>query len=293
MRNDCKILAICSKEGESARVLAEHYQIDNVYSNYKNLLNDGDINIAIICTPNNTHYEIADYAIGKSKTILIEKPLCINNDDGISLINKAKKNNQTLYVASNNQFREENQAIKNKVLSGDLGNIELVDLEWYRTKRHASKTWLYNKQTSGGGVLIDLGTHLINFALSLFPRRTSYRLACFNINNNEFSTSVDDLSLCIIIIDNKIPIIIKTSWSINLHQSSLVNFRVFGSKGNVNNHDYAGERTDGYSAMLNDFFYCIEKESNMDLSIISDTMLIIDGLYQLNDETREIHSFPR
>ncbi len=62
------------------------------------ILNDDDIDGVVICTPAHTHYEVAKTALLSNKNVFIEKPICLNLGDAISLKNIAEEKNKTLMV---------------------------------------------------------------------------------------------------------------------------------------------------------------------------------------------------
>lgn len=291
-RTDCKIVAICSRNEQSARELATQYDIEIVFQDYETLLQQPDTDIIFICTPNYLHRTMAEAAMAQNKHILVEKPLCTTYQDSQALLQQAYRYSKTFYVAFNNQFREENQWLRTKVLADDIGEVELIDFEWYRTKRHENKSWLYDTALSGGGVLIDLGAHMIHFALSLLPSRGYYSACCYNVSHHAFSSPVEDTSTSIICVDDKTTILIKLGWDMQLSKRSRVTLEVFGLAGCVSNRDFEKDQTnmpqkvsDGYGAMITEFFQHIESNTKPDLNLVNDTMMLLDALYQ-SSQTR-------
>lgn len=279
-RTDCKVIGICSKFGKSANRLAREYRIEHVFTDYKELIQIKDIDTVLLCTPNNLHYKIANYALVNKKHVLVEKPLCSQYRDSFDLINKAKEYDKIFYAAFNNNFREENQWLKSKVLSGEIGDLEILDFEWYRTMRYIPKSWIYDYEQSGGGVLIDLGSHLIYYTLSLIPNRKKYIAYCSNYSHENNSWGVEDTSISMITIDGAVSIVIKLGWDMNIPSPSKVNLRVFGKKGSISNKDFQGEKSDGYANMIQDFFNHVEAKTMPDLGSVGDTMMLLDALYK-------------
>jgi len=228
-RKDSRLVAICSQKGESANELATLYGIEKVFSGYDEVLQQEDIDTVFVCIPTYLHRRIAEAAMKYNKNILVEKPLCANYQDSHILLQRAFHYRKTFYAAFNNQFREENHWLNSKVLAGDIGEIELIDFEWYRTKRYEDKTWLYDATLSGGGVLIDLGAHLIYFALSLIPNRREYTAYCNNMSH-KVRPSVEDTSVAMVTVDGKIMILVKLGWDIFTNSKRIFRERASSSE---------------------------------------------------------------
>ena len=278
-RVGCHIKAISSRSMLSAGKLAAQYGIERVFGGYEELVGQDDIDTVFICTPPYLHSQIAEATMQGSKNVLIEKPLCTNYQAGRSLLQRARTYARTFYVASNNYFREENQWLKSQVIDGEVGNIEVIDFEWYRRRRYEDKSWLYNPALSGGGVLMDLGYHMIHLALSLIPQRVRFAALCKNLRH-EWQSGVESTATSMITVDDKITILLKLGWDMNLPTRSRVVLRVYGDKACLSNQDYQGNKTEGFSRMVDDFFRHIEARVVPDLGLIEDTMLLLDALYE-------------
>lgn len=285
-RGDCRVMAICSQSGHSAHELAMQYQIPFMYQDYQELLQRKDIDVVFICTPTALHRPISEAAIASQKHLLVEKPLCTTYSDSHALLQQAACYEYVFYPAFNNRFREENQYFYNHILSGKIGALELFDFEWYRTKRYIQKDWLYNPSMSGGGVLMDLGTHLLHLALGLLPKRRKFSAFCNNIIHDSSNSIVEDTSTALLSIDNNISIVMKLGWDMHLPTASRVNLQVFCSQGIVSNFDYQGEKTDGYALMIQDFFAHIDTNTRPDLNLVDNTMQMIEALYLSSLEKR-------
>ncbi len=273
------ISGICSQSGSTAQALADEYQIPTVTNNYLQLIKHGDIDCIMICTPTAMHRCMAEAAMDHNKHVLVEKPLCLNYSDSHDLLTRAQSYGRVFYPAFNNRFREENLYFRKVINEGKIGEIELIDFEWYRTRRYEQKKWLYDPQISGGGVLIDLGAHLIHMALDLIPQREEFHVFSQNYTHAPGSSQVEDTSLGMIEIDRRATIFIKTGWDMQLPSPSRVKLEVIGHEGVTSNLDYHGSKSDGYNSLLVDFFDIIEKKKNVDLQVVDDTMLIIESLY--------------
>jgi predicted dehydrogenase len=278
-RADCRIEAICSAGGDSARALASAFGIPRICRDYREVLQQPEVETVFIVTPPHVHREIAEEALRRGKQVLVEKPLCPNYEDCYQLLARASRYTKTFYVAFNNQFREENQWLRSKVVDGQIGNPEVVDFEWFRTKRYEDKLWLYDAQLAGGGVLMDLGVHLIHLALSMFPQRKRFQAVCSQ-PRRRMGSGVEDTAISMVTVNRKSVVLIKTGWDMPLPVASKVTLNVYGDRGFLSNLDFNGNKSDGFSHMIDDFFHHIEAGTKPDLKLVGDTAASVDALYE-------------
>ena len=279
-RCDCKINAICSRQGKSAAELAARYGIPVVSTDFREIIGREDVEAVVICTPTASHLEMAEAAIQAGKHVLVEKPLCTRFTDTERLLKMARASTKTFYPAFNNQFREENQYFRKKVRDGEIGEIEIIDFEWYRTRRYEEKTWLFDPAVSGGGVLIDLGSHMLHLALSLIPGRKEFRAFGTQKTHGVVQTTVEDTATGMICVDERITILLKTGWDMMLPVRSRVNLQVYGTRGETSNHAYQGQKSEGYPAMIEDFLEYVIANKSPDLNLTLDAMRLVDALYR-------------
>ncbi|MCK3658075.1 oxidoreductase [Pasteurellaceae bacterium Pebbles2] len=136
---------------------------------FEQLLSE-DIDLVIITTPNQTHYDMVKQAILAKKHVLVEKPLVATSAQATELITLAQANNVVLYVYQNRRWDSHIATAKQILAQNLLG--EIVDCE-IRIDRYAksknAKVW---KETGeqGTGLMYDLGVHLIDQAVYLFGK---------------------------------------------------------------------------------------------------------------------------
>lgn len=272
-------MAICSQHGKSARELADLYGIESVYTSSEELLESKEVETVFIVTPPYLHREMAERAMERGKNVLVEKPLCTTYHDTELLLARANRYPKTFYAAFNNQFREENQWLRSRILQGELGDVELIDLEWYRTKRYGDKQWLYDPRLGGGGALMDFGVHLVRFALSLLPDRWHFKVFCSHLRRHGRG-QVEDTSVAVVTVNDRVGIVIKAGWDLKLPSPSSVVLRVYGNKGYLSNLDFEGPKSDGFGQLVEDFFHYVETGTSPDLAPVLNTMRLIDALYR-------------
>lgn len=156
----CKLVAVADINKDSARAFAEPFGAKN-FDDYKVLAENSEIDAVIISTPPNTHPEIAMYFMRKGVNVLCEKPLCLSVAEAKAMIECAEVSNVKFTMATKFRYVEDVVKAKSMIASGVLGDI--VQFENAFTARvDMSKRWNSDSDVSGGGVLMDNGTHSVD-----------------------------------------------------------------------------------------------------------------------------------
>lgn len=135
--------------------------------NSMDLINDPDIDIIDICTPNMFHAPYTIAALNAGKHVICEKPLAPTPQEICQMIEARERSGKMLMTAQHFRFRGISQAVKTEVNSGVLGQIYHARA-WMlrRLGLPTSPTFLY-KQNAGGGPTIDIGVHILDLTLWL------------------------------------------------------------------------------------------------------------------------------
>lgn len=139
-----------------------------IYRTLEELLLDNDIELVIVNTPNNTHYDYAMKALKAGKHVVVEKPFTINSRQGQLLKRIAEKNNLVLSVYHNRRYDSDFRTLRKVLKSKSLGNIVEAEFRFDRFRQHPGKKIHKESPGPGTGNLYDLGSHLIDQALMLF-----------------------------------------------------------------------------------------------------------------------------
>jgi predicted dehydrogenase len=161
-------VAIAENNAARAKDASERYKIPRSYSDYKELLEQADIDAVTIALPNHLHAPVAIEALKARKHVLLEKPMALNARDAAKIVDTAAKMRRTLMVAQNFRFARATQMAKMVVQRGDLGDIYHSRCFWLRRigiPRIGS--WFTQKKLSGGGAIFDIGVHALDACLHL------------------------------------------------------------------------------------------------------------------------------
>ena len=155
----CELIAVADVRPEAAAALAEIVG-GKAYDDYKKLADLG-IDAVIVATPPSTHPEIACFFMDRGKAVLCEKPLTTNVADAEKMIATAENNNVLFTMASKFRYCDDVVKAKGIIASGVLGDVLQFE-NAFTAKVDMSKRWNSDEAVSGGGVLIDNGTHSVD-----------------------------------------------------------------------------------------------------------------------------------
>jgi predicted dehydrogenase len=161
-------VAIAENNPARAKEASERFKIPRSYSDYRELLDQADIDAVTIALPNHLHAPVAIEALKARKHVLVEKPLAMNAKEASKMIDAAAKMRRTLMVAQNFRFSRHAQMAKLVIQRGDIGEIYHARCFW--TRRAAIPrigSWFTQKKLSGGGPVCDLGPHILDACLHL------------------------------------------------------------------------------------------------------------------------------
>ena len=181
------LYAVCDIDGEWAKYVQNKYNVPKTYSDYHELLRDPEIDIVSICLPNKWHAPVTIEALDAGKHVLCEKPMAPTAADGKRMRDAELRSGKKLMISHNQRFGEDIQIMKKLYDEGAFGEVYHVRIGWRRalgqmqspySKRENgtqyNRNWFHEK-SSDGGVLRDLGSHLIDLTMHIlgFPKMES------------------------------------------------------------------------------------------------------------------------
>ena len=155
----CKLAAVADVRSEAATALAEIAGCES-YDDYQQLA-DLDLDAVIVATPPATHPDISCFFLERGIPVLCEKPLCLTAAEAERMIGTAKKKGVLFTMASKFRYCEDVIKAKGILASGVLGEVLHFE-NAFTAKIDMSRRWNSDPAVSGGGVLIDNGTHSVD-----------------------------------------------------------------------------------------------------------------------------------
>ncbi len=164
-----ELAAIVSRDAERIRQARATYPGIAVFETAEELLDSGNVDVAVITTPNTTHAPIAHEAIARGIAVVVDKPLAVGVDEAATLIEAARAADVLLTVFQNRRWDGDFLTIAHLVAAGTLGKIARFESRFERWRPKLKGGWRESSKSSeGGGLLFDLGPHIIDQALQLF-----------------------------------------------------------------------------------------------------------------------------
>ncbi len=163
-----ELVAIAGVEDERREELAAKFNVPRHYHDWQDLVADGGIDVVSVAVPTFLHAPMTIAALEAGLHVLSEKPMARDLDEALTMAAAARAAGRVLEVAFNHRRRGDIQALRAVVESGELGKIYHARCEWMRRAGiPALGSWFVNKEMSGGGPLIDLGIHILDYTLAL------------------------------------------------------------------------------------------------------------------------------
>jgi predicted dehydrogenase len=132
--------------------------------------------LVVVATPNRTHVPLATEAVDAGVPVVVDKPLATDAADGRALVEHARRCGVPLTVFQNRRWDGDFRTVARLVADGGLGDVYRFESRFERWRPTPKTGWRESGGTDeGGGILNDLGSHLIDQALELFgPVSTVY-----------------------------------------------------------------------------------------------------------------------
>jgi len=161
-------VALAETNAQRAREACARHHVPRSYADYRELLEQPDIDAVTVALPNHLHAPVAIEALKARKHVLLEKPMALSAKEAAKVIDTAKAMKRVVMVGQNLRFNRHTQSARAIIDRGDLGEIYHVRAFWLR--RHGIPrigSWFTQKQLAGGGCLSDLGVHLLDTCFHL------------------------------------------------------------------------------------------------------------------------------
>lgn len=237
-----EICAIADTDPKRLEKVQKELNIPRVYTSAEKMLESESLDIVNICTPNKFHKLYTILALRRGAHVLCEKPMAMNAEEGREMLEEACKANRRLMINFSYRFTDVSYALKKQVETGILGDIYYGRSIWHRRRLIPGLGgWFGIKELSGGGPLIDLGVHRLDFALWLmgYPK-PKWVLGTINeslgrriADEAGKKFDVEDLAAAFITFENGAALTLEASWASNQKENEKMETVLFGSKGGL------------------------------------------------------------
>ncbi|MBF2709007.1 Gfo/Idh/MocA family protein [Flavobacterium soyangense] len=220
---EAQLTAVASRNIDKAKDFANSYNCTKAYGNYDAIFNDVDVDIIYIATPHDSHAALTIKALQNNKHVLCEKPIALNYNDALQMINASKNNNKFFMEAFWTRFNPSFQESFSKIKTGEIGEIKYINADFaFQVEKLEG-----NRMTDinlGGGSLLDIGVYPLFLSYVLLGIPTEI------LAKSNFHESGADLQTSMILQYDNAQAILHSSFV----SSSNMKATISGTKGRIN-----------------------------------------------------------
>lgn len=250
---EVELVAFCDIVEERAVKASQEFGTADakVYSDFRKLLSESEVDVVHVCTPNDSHAEITVASLESGRHVMCEKPMAKTAEQARQMLDAAKRTGKKLSIAYQNRFRSDSLYLKQLCEQGELGDIYFGKA--LALRRRAVPTWgvFLDEEKQGGGPLIDIGTHALDLTLWLMDnyepksvtgsvfhklgQRENAANAFGPWNPEEFK--VEDSAFGFITMKNGATIALESSWALNVIDFGEARTLLCGTEGGADMND--------------------------------------------------------
>lgn len=204
----------------------EKYPEAVIYRSVEEMLQHADIEVVVVNTPVQTHFEYTKMALKAGKNVIVEKPFTVNVSEAEELTKLAEEKGLFLSVYQNRRFDRDFLQVQKILNDKKLGETKEAEIRFDRFRTEPSgKQHKENPQQTGSGSLHDLGAHLVDQAVQLFGFPEKLFADVFSMKGSDFANDYFEILL---FYKNDLRVRLKSSvFSKEAHYA----YMIHGSKG--------------------------------------------------------------
>ncbi len=305
------LAAVCDNRPEQAQASAEANGCA-MFTDYRELLKDPDIDAVHICTPHYLHGQMAIDALKAGKYVLVEKPMACSPAEARQMIEEDRRQGGgRLCVVLQNRYNEASRMLKSIVDSGQFGRLLALRglVAWHRDEAYYADGWHGKKIYSCGGVMINQAIHTLDLLQWIGGGAASIK-GCVSTDSLMGMIDVEDTAHMRIVMKNGIPAVLyaTVAYAANapveieavLEETVILmkGDRLYNTTGGfevlcdsqgyaIGGRDYWGS---GHLAQIMDFYHCISEGEPfyIDGEQGIEAVKLVHGLYQSSEVGRVV-----
>lgn len=166
--NGSTLQAVMSRRGAHACDYAQRHGIPKWYDNAEMLINDPEVDAVYIATPPNSHKTYTLLCAQAGKAVYVEKPMALNYAECKEMMDVCQVARVPLFVAYYRRALPSFLKIKELIDTGSIGDIHAVNITLFqpglsKDQLEEPLPWRVQPEISGGGLFVDLGSHMFDF----------------------------------------------------------------------------------------------------------------------------------
>jgi len=159
-----QLAAVVERHSDNA---AERYPGITTYRSLEAMLADSSLGLFVVATPNGTHFEVARQVLEAGKSVVVDKPTAVTSTEIAELMKLAAARDLHLIPFHNRRWDSDFQTIHKLIREDSVGRIVHLESTFDRW-RPVPKARAWKEDPAQGGLLLDIGTHLGDQALTFF-----------------------------------------------------------------------------------------------------------------------------
>ena len=206
--------------------------VKKTFTDYKDLLKEPDIDAVIIAVPTHFHLQCATDVAEARKQIFMEKPIARNVEEAKEIISVSQRNSVKLMAGYPLRFKTDLIDLRKKVKAGIFGDVEIAYATYvscgpffHRGEGYAPvpvPEWWFNKELTGGGALMDVGSHMINLVRWYFGEITDIKSQL----THRLNMDMEDSAICLAKFESGVRAVITVGW---FAQKNRVELKLLGT----------------------------------------------------------------
>jgi predicted dehydrogenase len=243
------LTAVAGLEEETRAELAAEFGIEHSVARWEDLL-ELELDAISVAVPTFLHAPIAVAALERGMHVLSEKPIALNWSEASRMVAAARSAGRVLEVAFNHRRRGDIQCLKQLIDAGRLGRTYYAKAWWLRrTGIPTPGSWFTQAALAGGGPLVDIGVHVLDYALFLLgnPRVKAVSASTYDLlGTNGFGASksssksgangskqfdVEDLATVFIRLEDGGTLLVEASWAAHRADGDQFGATLYGTEG--------------------------------------------------------------
>lgn len=161
-KGDARVVAFAGRDAASLAALAAHYDVPRTYTDWREMLQDPDVEAVHIVTPPDLHAEMAVAALQAGKHVFVEKPLATTNADAQAILDAARSAGRVAGINYVMRYDPLYQAVQTVARAGWLGPLTHIGFENYASDEGLGDDHWFWDQAQSGGIFVEHGVHFFD-----------------------------------------------------------------------------------------------------------------------------------
>jgi len=168
-----RLEAICDVDGQRAANVAAQFGIPRVFTDYRTMLHEANLDLVSVCGPNVLHAPMTIAALEAGCHVICEKPMAVTPAQAEAMVAAAERTGRGLTVGLHLRYEPHTVVLKALAEAGVLGHVYYARATmWRRSGIPGYGSWFTNRDLAGAGTVMDIGVHVLDLTLHIlgFPQ---------------------------------------------------------------------------------------------------------------------------